>query len=104
VHCLKQKKISTSNGAESRLLYELSNYLSWSGLSDPEHQASQKVLLSKYRICAEFTLCYHILIVLFLQVYILCQQPGPRLSEFLFLAIISVLGKMTFSQTIGIKL
>ena len=35
---VKQNKLTNLSGSESRLLYELSNYLSWCGLSDPEHQ------------------------------------------------------------------
>ena len=42
---MKQNRLSSSAGSESRLLYELTNYLSWSGLSDPEHQVRLIVIV-----------------------------------------------------------
>jgi len=42
---VKQQQMSSANWTKSRLLYELSNYLSWSGLSDPEHQARGVVVV-----------------------------------------------------------
>jgi hypothetical protein len=57
---VKQQRLNRVNGSESRLLYELSNYLSWSGLSDPEHQVKRY-----FTVCLWFgyinilTRCYY---------------------------------------------
>jgi hypothetical protein len=34
-------------------------------------------------------------------VYLVSQQPGPRLPELLFLSVIANLGKVAFSGTVG---